>query len=123
MKDSFNEINVIPLVDIMLVLITIVLVTANFLERGIIPVNLPKANAENPSMNKTIVLDMTSNGTLFLEGKKVSLQTLPSKLADNDKNTPILISADKKANIQPFVSTVEVLKNGGFSKISIQTEK
>lgn len=123
MKDSFNEINVIPLVDIMLVLITIVLVTANFLERGIIPVNLPKANAENPSMNKTIVLDMTSNGTLFLEGKKVSLQTLPSKLADKDKNTPILISADKKANIQPFVSTVEVLKNGGFYKISIQTEK
>jgi len=123
MKDSFVEINVIPLVDIMLVLITIVLVTANFLVRGVIPVNLPNADAENPSTAETMTLDMTADGTIYLEGKKVSLEDLPAALDSKDKNTPILISADKDATVQPFVSAVEVLKNGGFSKVSIQTER
>jgi biopolymer transport protein ExbD len=84
MKDNFTDINVIPLVDIMLVLLTIVLVTANFIIKGVIPVNLPKADAENPSIKQSIVVDMTKEGTLYVEGKAVALEELPALLADRD---------------------------------------
>ena len=123
MKDNFSEINVIPLVDIMLVLITIVLVTANFMVKGIIPVNLPEANAENPSIKESLQIDMTKEGNLYLNGVQVSIEDLPEMLAFKDKNTPVLISADKQATIQPFVSAVEAIKNSGFTKVSIQTER
>jgi len=123
MKDNFSEINVIPLVDIMLVLITIVLVTANFMVKGIIPVNLPEANAENPSIKESPQIDMTKEGNLYLNGVQVSIEDLPEMLAFKDKNTPVLISADKQATIQPFVSAVEAIKNSGFTKVSIQTER
>jgi biopolymer transport protein ExbD len=123
MKDNFTDINVIPLVDIMLVLLTIVLVTANFIIKGVIPVNLPKADAENPSIKESIVVDMTKDGTLYVEGKAVGLDELPALLAERDKETPVLLSADKDATIQPFVSAVEVIKDSGFTKVSIQTEK
>ncbi|GAB1535398.1 biopolymer transporter ExbD [Geovibrio sp. ADMFC3] len=123
MKDNFSEINVIPLVDIMLVLITIVLVTANFMVKGIIPVNLPEANAENPSIKESLQIDMTKEGNLYLNGVQVSIEDLPEMLAFKDKNTPVLISADKQATIQPFVSAVEAIKDSGFTKVSIQTER
>jgi biopolymer transport protein ExbD len=123
MKDNFSEINVIPLVDIMLVLITIVLVTANFMVKGIIPVNLPEANAENPSIKESLQIDMTKEGNLYLNGVQVPIEDLPEMLALKDKNTPVLISADKQATIQPFVSAVEAIKNSGFTKVSIQTER
>ncbi len=123
MKDNFSEINVIPLVDIMLVLITIVLVTANFMVKGIIPVNLPEANAENPSIKESLQIDMTKEGNLYLNGVQVPIEDLPEMLAFKDKNTPVLISADKQATIQPFVSAVEAIKDSGFTKVSIQTER
>jgi biopolymer transport protein ExbD len=123
MKDNFSEINVIPLVDIMLVLITIVLVTANFMVKGIIPVNLPEANAENPSIKESLQIDMTKEGNLYLNGVQVPIEDLPEMLAFKDKNTPVLVSADKQATIQPFVSAVEAIKDSGFTKVSIQTER
>jgi biopolymer transport protein ExbD len=123
MKDNFSEINVIPLVDIMLVLITIVLVTANFMVKGIIPVNLPEANAENPSIKESLQIDMTKGGNLYLNGVQVPIEDLPEMLVFKDKNTPVLISADKQATIQPFVSAVEAIKDSGFTKVSIQTER
>lgn len=123
MKDNFTEINVIPLVDIMLVLITIVLVTANFMTKGVIPVNLPEAHAENPSIRESLVLDMTEDGALYLNGKQISANELAGELALREKDTPVLINADKDARLQPFVSAVEVIKNSGFTKVSIQTER
>lgn len=122
MKDNFTDINVIPLVDIMLVLLTIVLVTANFIARGVIPVNLPKADAENPSIKESITVDMTNDGALFLKGEPVTIEELKAALAGEDKNTPILISADRDATVQPFVTAVEAVKDSGFTKVSIQTE-
>ncbi len=122
MKDNFTDINVIPLVDIMLVLLTIVLVTANFMARGIIPVNLPKADAENPSIKESITVDMTKDGALFLRGEPVTIEELKASLEGEDKNTPVLISADRDATVQPFVTAVEAVKDSGFTKVSIQTE-
>lgn len=123
MKDDFTDINVIPLVDIMLVLLTIVLVTANFMVKGIIPVNLPEADAENPTIKESLVFDMTKDGILYLDGKAITLEGLSDALSDKDRNTPILINADKDATIQPFVTAVETIKDSGFTKVSIQTER
>lgn len=123
MKDDFSGINIVPLVDIMLVLITIVLVTANFMVRGMIPVNLPKASAEASTVKESVVLDITPEGAVYYLGEAVLLEDLPGKLAEVSVDNPILLNADKDLTMQPFVSVVEVLKNNGYSKISIQTER
>ena len=123
MEDEISGINVIPLVDIMLVLITIVLITSNFMVRGLIPVSLPKSQADGGIVKEVINIDMTSDGTVYFKEEKVTYSELFEKLLVYDKELQVLINADRDMAIQPFVTVMDLLKSGGFTKISIQTEK
>ena len=123
MKDSFVEINIIPLVDIMLVLIVIVLITANFAARGMIPVNLPKADVEQNRTSEMLVVKMTLGGEIYLENKAMTLEELAVSLVTLDTERPVLVSADRDLTLQPFISLVELLRHNGFTRISIQTER
>ncbi len=123
-NESFTGINIIPLVDIMLVLITIVLITSNFMVRGLIPVNLPRSeSAAADTIKEVISVGMTKDGLLYLQEEMVSLEELPFKLGAFDKGLPVIVSADRELTLQPFVSVVDTLKKTGFAKISIQTEQ
>ena len=123
MEDEISGINVIPLVDIMLVLITIVLITSNFMVRGIIPVSLPKSQADGGTVKEVISISMTADGSIYLKEEKVTFSELPEILSVYDRELQVLINADKDMAIQPFVTVMDILKGGGFTKISIQTEK
>ena len=123
MEDEISAINVIPLVDIMLVLITIVLITSNFMVRGLIPVSLPKSQADGGIVKEVINIDMTSDGSIYFKEEKIAFSELSDRLYGYDKELQVLISADKDMAIQPFVTVMDTLKSGGFTKVSIQTEK
>ena len=123
MKDEFVEINVVPLVDIMLVLIVIVLVTANFMVQGMLPIKPPKSEAESAAMNDTVILSVTAAGDLYYERQPLPDNELESRLSGVDTDRPVLISADKDLTLQPFVILVDRLKKLGFTKISVQTER
>jgi len=123
MKDEFAEINVVPLVDIMLVLIVIVLVTANFMVQGMLPIKPPKSEAESAAMNDSVILSVTAAGDLYYERQPLPENELESRLSGVDTNRPVLISADKDLTLQPFVLLVDRLKKLGFTKISVQTER
>ena len=123
-ESSFSGINIVPLVDIMLVLIVIVLITSNFMVRGLIPVNLPKSeSAAADTVKEVITIDMTSEGNIYFKEEPIMLSELASKLIDYDQDLQVIISADKELTLQPFVTVVDTLKSAGFMKISIQTEK
>ncbi len=123
-NDGFSGINIVPLVDIMLVLLTIVLITSNFMVRGILPVNLPKSESASADTVKEVILfEVTKEGDVFFKEQQIAIADIPMKLSGYDTELQVIVSADKDLTIQPFISVMDALKTTGFSKISIQTER
>jgi biopolymer transport protein ExbD len=120
---EFDYINVIPLVDVMLVLLTIVLTTSSFIASGMIPMDLPKAHRSAGEILKTQMVEIDRTGKLFLNSRQVSLEELKADLGGMNKNTPVLIRADRSIVLQTFVSVLDVIKTLEFSRISLQTEE
>ena len=123
-EKSFDYLNVIPLVDVMLVLLTIVLTTSTFIATGGIQVDLPKASTANQPAQlhpKTVVIDR--DGRIWLDGTMVSLDELSKALKDADRETPVLVRADKSLALQGFVDVFAAIKQLGFNQLSLQTEQ
>jgi len=118
---GFDGINVIPFIDIMLVLLTIVLTTATFIANGTIPVQLPKAqNSSTDGRGLTVTINR--DGTIFFRESEVSPEDLRNALFREDRQTPLLIRADKAVALQSFVNVLDIVKGLGFTKMSLQTE-
>jgi biopolymer transport protein ExbD len=123
MEDKeFSNMNVIPLVDVMLVLLTIVLTTSTFIATGAIPVQLPKAASGDAAVLKSKTIEIDSRGNLFLEAKPVSLVVLRDELLALPRSLPIQIRADRTIALQIFVDVMDVVKGLGFTRMSLQTE-
>ena len=121
-EKGFESINVIPLVDVMLVLLTIVLTTSTFIVMGAIPVQLPKAESGETikSVATTIVIDR--QGVIFLDDNPLMPEGLRQNLIPLDRNHPILIRADRFIQLQIFVEVLDIVKGLEFKKVSLQTE-
>jgi len=119
---GFHNMNVIPLVDVMLVLLTIVLTTSTFIAVGAVPVELPKTSTADTTPLKTKTIEIDCNGNLYLEAQPVSLTALQESLGPMARSMPILIRADKTIALQIFVDVMDVVKCLGFTKVSLQTE-
>jgi biopolymer transport protein ExbD len=122
-EKEFDYINVIPLVDVMLVLLTIVLTTSSFIASGMIPLDLPKAHRSSGEMLKTQTIEIDRGGKIYLNSKPVSLEELKNDLGSMNKKIPVLIRADRSIILQTFVSVLDVVKGLEFSRISLQTEE
>lgn len=121
-EKGFDYINVIPLVDIMLVLLAIVLTTSTFISTGVIPIELPKASAKQASAALQIV-EIDKDGKIFLNSKPADMESLESYIEIFDRSTPILIRADRNANLQIFVDVLTAIKGKGFGNIGLQTQQ
>jgi len=120
---EFNYINVIPLVDVMLVLLTIVLTTSTFIATGMISVSLPKASPHGKAevlKHQTVSIDTT--GKIFFNAQEVGLSGLSARMAHLAKETPLLVRADCDIRLQVFIDVLDVLNTGGFKKVAIQTQ-
>ncbi len=123
MEDKeFSSINVIPFVDILLVLLTIVLITASFMVQGVIPVNLPKVKEGKEEALKSLEIVLTKEGEIYFEGKRVSLQELEHILKSLSPSTKISLSADREAKVQSLVSLLDLFKRYGLERVVIRTE-
>jgi biopolymer transport protein ExbD len=122
-EKTFDYINVIPLVDVMLVLLTIVLTTSSFVAGGMIPLDLPKAQRSAGETQKTQTIEIDRAGRIYLNTRPVSLEELKIRLAAMNKNIPVLIRADRSISLQDFVSALDVIKGLAFTRISLQTEE
>jgi biopolymer transport protein ExbD len=122
-EKEFDYINVIPLVDVMLVLLTIVLTTSSFIATGMIPVELPKASKSQEEAMKTQTIEIDLKGQVYWNAKPMDLSGLRDILKTIDKKIPILIKADRNLSLQVFVDVLELVKTSGFTRVSLQTEK
>jgi len=119
--NGFNSINIIPLVDVMLVLLTIVLTTTTFVAVGAIPVELPKAENSSTETLNAITIEIDKAGLLFLDQAPTNIDQLEQSLSQLERSQPILIRADKDIALQLFVNIMDIVKGLGFSKVSLQT--
>ena len=123
MKNSFTEINIIPLVDVMLVLLVIILTTASFMTTGNIRVDLPKTASAQALPKISLQLELAHDGTIRLDDIPVSMDELKTALSGKNPESAIMISADRDVTLQPFISLIDGLKKEGFNHISVQTRQ
>jgi biopolymer transport protein ExbD len=121
-EKGFDYMNVIPLVDVMMVLLTIVLMTSTFVASGSIPVQLPKAAHKQSAVLKAVTVSIDQKGVVHYESTPVGLRGLQEKLVNLTVDTPIQVRADRSIAIQDCVDVLDLLSANGFKKVSLQTE-
>jgi len=119
---KFDSINVVPFIDIMLVLLVIVLTTATFVAKGIIPVDLSEAQTATPLKNKKpLVVTIKSNGEIYFNKERVYKDEIKDRLVDFKKSIPVNINCDKNSKFEHFVYILDILKNNGYTNLGIIT--
>lgn len=121
-EKEFDYINMIPFIDVMLVLLTIVLTTSTFAVMGVIPVELPTVAEKQEPATVAQVVTIDKEGFVYYQGKAITLDVLKTHIASMPKETPFLIRADKDIHLQGFVEVLDLIKAAGFRKVSLQTE-
>ena len=122
-EKEFDYINMIPLIDVMLVLLTIVLMTSTFIMGGMIRVELPRVSAEQEAVVRSRSIDMDQMGRIYYDGRWTSVGTLKEQLRSVSREVPFLIRADKRVPLQYFVEVLGTVKGMGFKRVSVQTER
>ena len=121
-EDLISEINVTPLVDVMLLLMIIFLVTAPLLVNNI-DVKLPKAVGMTQSQVVSKIVAVKENGDLTLDGAQISAQNLEKQLKSfNNKDLVIKIAADKNSRYQDVASVLSLLGRSNITNVSFLTQ-
>ena len=125
-RKPMAEINVVPYIDVMLVLLVIFMVTAPLLTPGV-KVDLPQAAAsavDNPD-RETLVVTVDRKGKLFLDEREISSEALQSKVAAILRvrpQTPVLIRGDRQAAYNDVVQTMVLLQAAGAPSVGLVTQ-
>ena len=121
-RRRFEQINVVPFIDITLVLLVIVLATATFISKSEVPLDLPKSGSKSKVPAKSINISIDKSGRYFFQKSPMKLEEIEKRLKKLDpKKDLITLNADKMSQFQKFVTIIEILKKRGFEKISIVT--
>lgn len=121
--DILSEINVVPLVDISLVLLIIFMVTANYIMASSFAVDIPKAGHAKPTQELDIAtISISREGPLYLEDELVTVSELKSKMQAIYEDNPavaVVISADKNVNFRNVVQVLDLLSELGITKLNL----
>lgn len=121
---SLSEINVTPLVDVMLVLLIIFMVTAPMLKMGI-GVQLPQAETHSAPAEKGLTLTITPDRFIHMEGQPVNINLLQTRLEQqlfNKENKVIFIQADESLNYGYVIRVMDIAKKAGVERVGLITE-
>ena len=97
------------------------LTTATFIANGTIPVNLPKAES-SATAGRGVTVEINQGGKIYFRGTEYDMASLRAALSGEDRQTPFLIRADRAVALQSFVDVMGLVRELGFSKMSLQTE-
>ena len=118
------DINMIPLIDVALVLLIIFMVMTPFLIKSQIKINLPKAKLKEaaPRPEQILQIQLDTAGNVFIDGQTIAKDTLESRLKSrltDPQNQPVMIEADQDVKFQHVVTVMDVVKRLGVSKLGI----
>jgi biopolymer transport protein TolR len=125
-KKLMSEINVVPYIDVMLVLLVIFMITAPLLSQGV-KVDLPRAAAQpvESQDQETLVVTVDRRGNYFLDDRRISEAELRRKVAAILRlrpKTPVLIRGDRQANYGEVVKAMTLLQSAGAPSVGLLTE-
>jgi biopolymer transport protein TolR len=120
-----SEINVTPMVDVMLVLLIVFMVTAPLLTVGV-PVDLPKTQAQSIGQpDEPLVISVDAEGGVFLQETKVAVDDLVAKLVaitGANPGTRIFIRADRRIAYGRVMEVMGTVNAAGFTRVALITE-
>jgi biopolymer transport protein ExbD len=121
----FETINVIPFIDIMLVLLAIVLTTATFIVEGKLDIRLPESQAQvrAEAQLEQRELAIGEDGSLYVDSAPVELSVLGDLLDALDENTPVILRVDAGVRFSRFVQVVDLLKAANLKRLTILTRQ
>lgn len=124
--EEIGSINITPMVDVILVLLVIFMVTANFLKKESININLPKVQAADPNVAESVQVAITKTGTLLLDGKDILVPALVKNLERESKIRPnmrLTLSADESLPYGKITEIMGIVRKAGVTKIALSVKK
>ncbi|HMV41940.1 MAG TPA: biopolymer transporter ExbD [Leptospiraceae bacterium] len=124
--DEIGNINITPMVDVILVLLVIFMVTANFLKKESININLPKVQAADPNVAQSVQVAITRDGKILLEGQSTDEEKLFRTLERDSKLRPnmrITLSADEHLAYGTITKLMGLIRKAGVTRIALSVKK
>lgn len=123
-REMMSEINIIPLVDVVLVLLIIFMITAPLLYRGM-DIKLPQASTNSIKPEDRKVLTVEKNQTVYLDKEEIGMARLEEKLRHLKGESPevsVYLRADRDVDYGTVVQVMDSVKRAGIDKLGIVTE-
>jgi biopolymer transport protein TolR len=124
-QSAFSEINITPMVDVMLVLLVIFMVAAPMMTSGV-TVDLPKTNASPiAGQDEPLNISVTPDGKIYLQKSQISVGDIQTKLnaiAGEKKDTRIFVRGDKSVDYGRIMQVVGEINAAGFLKVALLTD-
>ena len=124
-EELIASINMIPFIDISLVLLIIFLVTSSIIVQQAIEVNLPRAVSGSDAAPSTVGITVTRDGSLWFNGAPATIQEIATKMrqeADADASVRAIISADRDVDYGVIIDVIDVVKQNGASAFALNVE-
>lgn len=121
MDEDIDGINVVPLVDVMLVLLTIVLTTATFIVTGRIPVDLAEARNAASTQATPVIVTLTLHKLVYVND--LPAPDLGAALSGYGRDTPVLVRADGGLALRVFVELADRIRGMGFNQVSLEVKR
>lgn len=115
--------NIVPFIDVMLVLLAIVLSVSTFIAQGKIPINLPQAdNVEKKNDDKVVQILISADNKIYIDDKEVDSSALREQLEAINSEAMVEVKSDKDARFESFVQIISILKDKGHENVSITAQ-
>jgi biopolymer transport protein ExbD len=124
--DGINEINVTPLVDVMLVLLVIFMVASIYIVKDAIEVELPKAASAGETLDTTLSIVIDREGGLYLNGRPSPRDVIAracAQAAARDSNAQAIIAADQNVKHGDVISVIDLVRTNGLVRFAINVKQ
>jgi biopolymer transport protein ExbD len=124
--EPIASINVVPLVDIILVVLIIFMVTAPLVLKPVIDVNLPKAASGEVAPSSPFNISVTAGGLLSLNGKSATLAEINAyavQLAKDKPESAAILMADKSVTLEKLTEVIDSIKTSGIKRVAFSIDK
>lgn len=123
---KIDSLNLIPFIDIMLVLLVIVLTSASFVVQSQIKVDVPRieeSEGQNTQKKQSQRITIDKDGHFFLNDKALSFDELKAQVATFDKDAQVIIHSDRQSDVEFFLEVTTMLRDNGITDVYVTTEQ
>lgn len=122
---KIDSLNLIPFIDIMLVLLVIVLTSASFVVQSKVKIDVPQVEdnqSQSTDKKESHHITIDKEGRLFFDDKESSFDVLKERVGELNKTTQIIIRGDKESDLESFLSITTMLRDRGITDVYVITQ-